>query len=233
MILIDSRTGSKEFLRPIQDLLHASDGAELVEGYPADFGFDGILANGPATFGIERKTIEEMCSKAGRDRLVDHQIPMMQAFGFDRRYLLVEGYWAPEPDGRLKKFGRPSNMMYSSVDNFINSRALVNGMIIIRSGSKDETARKIVNLFNLVQKPWKKHTSHLACYEDTIHMKRPNLLYKWGVSLEGIRDVNVAKIIKAFKSGHELAHADIDRLERALGHRKIATKVWKEMRGIK
>lgn len=233
MILVDYRTGSKEFLEPIRDLLHAGDKVEICKDLPADFSFDGNLSGGKQSFGIERKTVSDLIDSMKTTRLVDHQIPAMQEF-FDRNYLLIEGFYAPETDGRLKTFGRPSRMMYSSVDNFLNSLHLTTGITIMRSGSKAETVRMIVDLYNLVQKPWDRHKAHIGCYEPAIlHLKRPGLVQRWAKELKGVAAVKSVLARKGFKTAYDLANADVDKWEGVMGHRNIAEKIWKEIRGIK
>lgn len=229
MILIDSRTGSKEFLLPIRQLVHAGTDVELISQMPGgDFVFEGNLPEGRGLIAIERKTVDDLISSMTEGRLSDHQLPELQKF--DRAFLLVEGFYRPEPGtGRLKGFGRERRIMYSAVNNYLYSLSLNCGLRTIRSNSKDETAHMIVNLYNLLQK--KRHWSHVGYYDPIVYATKPKLRDRWLSAIEGIGNVRIKPGKGKFKNAGAIARASLADWEEITGSSKIALKIFQEIHG--
>lgn len=171
-LLVDNRTGSKEFHRALSKFL--PDVRVKVRRLPcADFQFRGNGPNGPVVVGIERKTVAEMVGTASRKRFTSGQLPkMLKAYGPDT-WLLIEGHAEADRWDGLLTAGKyeaayDGRMMY---DHWIMRRATLlrkSRVMVVCTRNKTETARAVVALYQWYQKRWKDHKSAYAVEEQQV-----------------------------------------------------------------
>lgn len=103
MILVDSRAGSKDLVRPLVQM-----GLD-VEETTLDFGdlaFSGRGEGGaPLLIGIEHKKVSDLLQSMTTGRLQGHQLLGM-VNSYDRRYLIIEGDWDHDSQGHMTMFKR-------------------------------------------------------------------------------------------------------------------------------
>lgn len=137
----------------------------------SDLMFAGNGPNGTVSIGIERKRISDLINSMRSGRFSGFQLEGL--LEFDYPILLVEGLWKPNPQTGLLEVMKhgfetfrvgQSNVMYSEVDNFINTFRFICGLQIIRTAGPEETARVVVDLAHWFQKDWKQHKAHLDIY---------------------------------------------------------------------
>lgn len=125
----------------------------------ADAAFVGRgKGDAPWQVGVELKTISDLASCILTGRFAGHQLPGLLA-GYDDVWLCVEGRWRARPDGVLEvdqngrgywytlTHGR-QRWMYRDVVNYLHSVAMLSGVRIWRTESRDETARWLAALHN-------------------------------------------------------------------------------------
>jgi len=178
MIVIDSRTGSKE-LAPLFEQIGAKYTLGQLEA--GDFAFDGNTPKGPSRLGVERKTIRDLLQSMQSGRLVDVQIPRMLDL-YDRSYLIVEGLCRANPwTGMLEEacedakdhkriwwrevtLGR-QRFMWEHFDHFLCSLEWT-PVRVRRTTGEANTVRNIISLHSYHQREWKDHKSLRTMYFD-------------------------------------------------------------------
>lgn len=153
-LLLDDRIGSKDLLPRLRRLGVSCTLARLPF---ADAAFVGRgVAEAPWAIGVELKTVSDLCSCILTGRLAAHQLPGLLA-GYDDVWLVVEGRWRARADGLLEvdangrghwfqlSHGR-QRWMYRDVVGYLNTMAMLGGVRLIRTESRDETARWLAAL---------------------------------------------------------------------------------------
>lgn len=166
MVLIDSRTGSKELLP-----LFPKGSAKLATLAFGDFSFIGNGPGGmPYNIGIERKQVREIAGTMMDGRLVGHQLPGLLA-SYQVVYLVVEGRWRGGPSGLLEqKRGREWRMvevgtrhfMATDLIKFLNTLVIMAGVKVIKTEDQAGTVREVMGLESWWRKKWEDHSSHFA-----------------------------------------------------------------------
>lgn len=161
MLSVDDRIGSGELYN-----LFKSYGIK-VQKTRLEFGDMSWIGNGPngeCAVVVERKRILDLVQSMQSRRLSGHQLPGM-ALAFDYAYLLVEGFFGPDDDGRLLVNKQPQNLAYRALDSYLHTMEVKAGLIYRRTISPAETVACVVNLYRWwTEKRWDEHTSHEAVY---------------------------------------------------------------------
>ncbi len=237
MIYVDDREGSGDLVSPLQRL---GVGAETLR---MDFGDVAWLGNGPegshtVSCGVEIKKIRDLMTSIQDGRLSGHQLPGL-CRQYDVRYLLVEGWWRPGPEGILEigkevidkpdftgikwfplEFGR-RRYLYQEVDKALNSMAIKAGVYLILTDTRHETAWAIRDLYSWwTDKEWEEHRSHLGLHrvEDTALLVPPSLRRRVAQELPGVGHQKSATVAAYFKTTWDMVNAD--------------EKAWREIAGI-
>jgi ERCC4-type nuclease len=189
VILLDPRAGSQDYEPRLRAL-----GAP-VEFCTLEYGDAAFYGSGQAV-GIELKKIHDILQCVMTGRFSGHQLPGM-ARHYNEVYLIVEGLWRPNPeDGVLEvlrggwvpvKIGKRS-WMYRDFESFLSTIEVKGGARVKRSGSEDETARIVYNLYQWWQ-DYDGHRSHLALNRsgrDAAIFTRPTLVRRVAAELPGI-----------------------------------------------
>jgi len=223
MLLIDRRAGSGEFAQWI-----TSVPAILCELEYGDFAF---LGNGKDEkdmyIGVERKTITDLQNSIKTGRLTEHQLPGL-CDTFDRVYLLVEGIFKEDDDGRLVHWQgnrnwapHPQGISAKEMRGFLFSLEEFAGVRVLYSRSTRDTCEILAQLYNWWQKPYSSHTSHMKfkiVEFPEVSIVRPNLVMKIAAQLPGLGVKKARAVHPTFKTMQEMANAP--------------EELWKQIPGI-
>lgn len=211
MIFVSPEQGSHDLVEPLRRAKLEVDEVKLDF---ADVEFIGRGINGvPVRVGIEVKRISELTSDW--DRLCGEQIPKMLN-NYDYRYLLFEGEWRQDKQGKLLKFGKGGKLSPHHGQN--NASALRKKLygLSLRAGvltypTKDhaDTVRHLVDLYRLwTDDDFEDHTSHLVVYHPHGFIKHSDFVQ--AVSAWPRVGVKIARAAeKAFKNVRRAAMAGV------------------------
>jgi ERCC4-type nuclease len=170
MLLIDDRAGSSELAGPLEDLGLDVDLTRLEFG---DVAFAGRgLGGADVSIGIEFKQLGECVTSLRNERLQGHQLPGMRA-SYDYSYLLIEGPWLYDAQGRLQRRSKISKqlkplagaMTISELLKRIYVLHLAGGLNPIMTACRKDTVQAIHSLYRTwTDKALDEHKSHLAIY---------------------------------------------------------------------
>lgn len=157
MILIDSRTGSKETAY----LFGASARLEILNS--ADYAFEGQLNGKPVRIGVERKrlTSGDMVDSLVSGRFVGEQLPKLLA-DYGLVFLVVEGLFRPASDrhGLELYIGdgwKRSQITFNRLFQFLIGLQVQTGVRVLMSASAIQTAVMVMSMYDFFQRP--EHTS--------------------------------------------------------------------------
>ena len=154
--------------------------------YPLPYGdvvFVGLWENSQAVrVLIERKRILDFVNSI----LGGHHLKQVQAaaaVGYDFQWLVVEGHYRPGPQTGLTELywggrwlplseirtgaGRIPDLEYRRLDDYLNQCELYLGIHCKTSRNVSETARQVLDLYYLFQKPPDEHTTLKRLYQQT------------------------------------------------------------------
>jgi ERCC4-type nuclease len=242
MILIDSRTGSKELAPYIRRIGVPCELANLEFG---DCALEGNGPKGPIAVGIERKTLHDMLHSVDDSRYSAHQRPGMLKM-YDKSFLIVEGNWRPhDPDGTLMEshnggsWGqcryRSQRVMYSKLRRYLFSVQL-SGVPVLYTRDLFHTAYDICECFHYFQKRWESHTSLIEVQKLNIPALdgKPKLVRRWAADLENVGTLLSIEAERQFKTPISLAQSSESDWLRIKGIGvKSARNIVKEIWGIK
>lgn len=169
MVLVDSRVGSKELVKPLQHLGLTVSESTLEFG---DVAFQGRGShNTTLDIGIEFKQLEELIQSLRSGRFVGHQMPGMRAT-YDHSWLLLEGEWQPDAQGVVCMRGRGGKwkpvkprMTAAELEKQLLTIQFLGGMNVRYTQRPSDTLRFIATLYRwFTDSAWDSHTSHLAIY---------------------------------------------------------------------
>jgi len=171
MILIDSRAGSKELVKPLAAMGLPVEETMLDYG---DLAFLGRGENGKKVFvGIEHKKLPDLVQSLTNDRLAGHQLPGMLGM-FDRCWLIVEGEWDHDPEGRVTMFKakrkRSSKRLRGSplavaLEQRLLTLEIRGGLHVRCCPTQHDTVRFLCGLYRFwTDKDLDEHKSHLAIH---------------------------------------------------------------------
>jgi ERCC4-type nuclease len=169
MILIDDREGSKQFAAPLREQ-HVP--CELTRLDFGDFAFLGRGEEGAEVMiGVEHKKLSDFVqSLAGR--LPGHQLPGLVT-SFDRPYLILEGEWEHNKEGRVVTFikestkkrkvaGAPPAIEFEKRLLTLETRG---GLRIRHCNTRRDSVRYLVALYRFwTDHDLDEHKSHLAIH---------------------------------------------------------------------
>lgn len=243
MIIIDDRTGSKEFKR----LLTRAGATCKVRRLPfGDFKIIGNGPNGRCRVGVERKTISEIVSAIGDSRFVGHQLPGLLGNRpdgrrrFDYVFIVVEGdrYIDPRtgllnPDA-LRHLPRRGHL-YRTVQKFELTLMLKAGVRVIYTRNKTHTTEFLCALNEWFDAAWGSHKSAYRVEEtapDAAILADRTMKRKVANQLTGLAWKRTVKADAYFPSIVAMAVGDpafTVTPERA----KLAVRHWQRALGIK
>jgi hypothetical protein len=173
VILIDAATGSNEFEQPLRKLGLPVEVTHLESG---DFAFMGRGEKGaPLFIGIEYKKIGELAGSLNTERLQGHQLLEMVQH-YDRRYLLIEGDFHSDANGRAVVFrgkGRavplPGSVSAVVLEQRLFNLQVRGGLISRHTTTRADSLRVILAWYRYwTDKDLDEHKSHLAVYAPDI-----------------------------------------------------------------
>lgn len=241
MLLVDSRTGSKELLPHIRKL---GEEAELAQLDAGDMCFYGNTPEGQVLVGIERKRMDssDLLASIHTGRFSGFQQHNMIDM-YPIRIMIVEGLWKASEEGHLlvrdwkgwrpvECKGRPT--MYSSVFNWLASVHFTAGTFWVRSSSPFETALQAVCLYKWFSKDWDEHNSQGAIPQFAFpQFTPPTLIQKVAAQLEGVGVRKSLAASKHFESVADMVKADEREWMKAIGAgAKTARKIVQQIHNI-
>ena len=218
MILVDSRTGSKELI-PYLERISMNVKIEKTTLEYGDACFEGHGPQGGICVGIERKSLSDILNCIDDARYAAHQRPGMKAmYGYS--IVMVEGIWKPDSTtGYLmecirtlewRPFRYRTQMTrYSKLYRFLLSLQ-ISGTCVITTRDMEHTAFNILECYQYFQKKWDDHTSLLETQKLNMPTLngRPSLVRRWAAELDGVGVKNSMEADRMFKTPFELASSD-------------------------
>ena len=169
MLLIDAATGSNEFEEPLRKLGLPVEVTHLDFG---DFVFSGRGEGGaPLYVGIEFKKLGEFVGSLRSKRFQGHQLLGLTK-DFDRRYLIIEGEFHTDKQGRASTFkgkGKPRPLPGAgnavSLEQEIINLQTRGGCWVKETTTRRNTLRFIQAVYRYwTEKDLDEHKSHMAVY---------------------------------------------------------------------
>ena len=197
-ILIDSRVGSHDLVKPLQATGLPVE--EVVLPF-ADVAFQGKGPNGTILdIGIELKRLGDLVVSLRSGRLAGHQLPGLRE-AFDYYWLVVEGYWHVNLKGQLvEKHQRGwhpllGNMSASEMEKQVLTLELCGGFHVRFTNTRADTLHFIRSLYRWwSDKSLEKHQSHLMVHtpptlvpvsdERAFYMRLPGVGLKASLAVE-------------------------------------------------
>ena len=168
MILVDSRVGSGDLLKPLQA---AGVEAELATLEFGDVCFEGKGTGGePLQIGVELKKLNDLIGSLRSGRLTGHQLPGLRKT-YDHVWLLVEGQWRSDDRGIITHYQGPARgwvttpgkMRASELEKQLLSLELCGGVHVRHTNRRPDTVRCLATLYRWwTDVALDGHTSHLA-----------------------------------------------------------------------
>jgi ERCC4-type nuclease len=166
MIVVDSRTGSKELLPLLRQMGVQAD----LGGYiAADFQFEGHGEKPlePIIVGVERKTVQDMIGSIRERRLLGAQLPEM-ARAYQVVEIIMEGTWRRNrdtglvevPTGAGKWVVARGSMHHEELAHFL-MRLQDLGILVWRTFDERETAAWLKARYNHYQQPYSERVAKL------------------------------------------------------------------------
>lgn len=216
MILIDSRTGSKELLPYVQ---RVGINAELAQLEYGDATFEGNGPEGRVGVGVERKTLSDILNCVDDSRYSAHQRPGMLAM-YQTSVLIIEGVWKPDIDAgylmecvaqmtwRPYRY-RSAMVRYSKLFRYLFSLQMA-GTIVMCTRNLEHTAYNICEMYAWYQKRWDDHTALLEVQKLNIPslVGKPSLVRRWASQLDGVGVKHSQEAERIFRTPYELAQGD-------------------------
>lgn len=135
------------------------------------------------------------------------------------------------PDRVLNGRTEGHPMPYRRMDNYLNTLAYLEGIVIKQTRDEQETANVIVNLYWFWQKPLEEHTSTSRPYQPVYLGGKPPLAWKWANDLEGIGFKRGKAAAAYFGSAFDMANASVEDWEKVEGvGERLAKRVWESIR---
>ena len=206
MILVDSRVGSKNLLKPL------GKGAMLTTLEYGDVSFVGLGPKAtPLFIGIELKTVSDALSCVLDGRFAGHQLPGLVK-EYNHVYLLIEGLFKANKAGILEvPYGRgwrevrlgSRRFMWRDFQTWLTSMETFGGIRIRHTSGRKETILMIKALQRWwSSKEWEEHRSHLAVNKSQSHAlgMKYSLKRRIAAQLPGIGDELSGRVAKHFKT---------------------------------
>jgi len=211
MISIDERIGSRDLIKHMPKNMGALSRME--------FGDAAFIGRGPdespVLVGIERKRIHDLLDSLSTGRLSGHQLPGM-INSYNIVYLVIEGIWRADPrSGILQKYSggwKPLHLgnrkfMAREVYNFLNSLAVLKGVIHYCTGNPRETAILIMSLYHWwLDKSFSAHRSHERPHSPFVSLSvRPrSVVERMAQEIPGVGAERARLVAKKFSTPMEM-----------------------------
>lgn len=140
--------------------------------------------------------------------------------------------WKPIviPDRVVNGRTEGHQMSYRRMDNYLNSLATLEGVVIKQTRDEQETARVIVDLYWFWQKALEEHTSTRRLYQPAYLDSKPPLAWKWANDLGGVGFKRGKAAARYFGSASALANAPVEEWEKVDGiGEKLARQIVREI----
>lgn len=169
MILVDSRAGSCDLVKPLKDMGLPVEETTLEYG---DLCFMGRGEQGAHVYvGIEHKKLPDLVQSLATGRLQDTQLRGMLAT-YDRMWLVIEGDWNHDANGRVAMFkGRGERRPLKGAPPAIELEKRIlcletrGGFRVRHCPTRRDTVRFLCALYRFWNdKDLDQHTSHLAIH---------------------------------------------------------------------
>jgi len=233
-ILIDDRTGSKEFLG------HLKPPHETRRLPYGDFAFVGNGPTGKLGIGVERKTIPDLVQSFTSGRLSGHQLIGMVDH-YDILYVVVEGIWRTNPDTcmleTLRRRWVPVRgaIAGTEVMGFLHSLTCIAGVRVWCTRGRDDTSTWLGSLYNWWQKRWDNHRTLKQFHVEPparAYMYRPTDTHKILKEIPGVGWEKGQALEKRFGTVLEVALASMQELTEVPGIGDVlARKILDTLRG--
>lgn len=176
MILIDSRAGSCELVKPLTEM------GLPVEETTLEYGDLAFMGRGeketPVFIGVEHKKLPDLVQSLGTGRLQDTQLRGMLA-SYDRMWLLIEGDWQHDAKGRVSMFkGRGERRPLRGappaieLEKQILNLSLRGGFHVRHCPTRRDSVRFLCALYRYwTDKALDEHKSHLAIHNPDLDRK--------------------------------------------------------------
>ena len=164
VLLVDNRVGSKDLAVPLRRL-----GLDVVVTRLefADVAFTGRGPAGEINVGVELKTISDAVGSFRSGRLPGHQLTGLLR-DYDDRWLVVEGLYRPDPQGRVLTTGgsrrpRALPMTVAELEGRLLTLQLCAGLRVRATTARWQTLRFLAQLYHWwTDREFNEHRSHLA-----------------------------------------------------------------------
>jgi len=244
MILVDSREGSKDLVKLLEDSI-------LVELESGDVAFAGNGPEGPINVGVERKTVSDLINSVISGRLSGLQLPRMKE-EYERVYLVVEGicrghaktkhlemlrgpYWREVVRGRKGYLNYKRGFSYEGLCHYLTTLEDLAGVVVRTTADLRATAVQIEYLHRWWSKPYTAHKGLCQIYKrppPTVHFVKPSLLRIIASDIPGIGYSRSRAVAEHFKTFDALAEASIEEWMEIEGIGKtLAKSIWRELHG--
>ncbi len=221
VIQIDERIGSRELAQYLPE-----GSFETVHLDFGDFAWVGRGIGGePYPVGVERKTIGDLISCIKTGRFSGHQLPGLLNT-YKTVYLIVEGLMqcSPTNEQLCTRWGSDwipvEGIKGSAVIGYLNTIAVMGGVIIWHTGSPRETTAYLMALHDWwTKKDLDKHRSHLQIrYKVPTFIPQMSLVRRIAAELPGIGHDKSGKVEEKFGSVRRMINAE--------------EKEWMEIEGV-
>ena len=176
---------------------------------------------------VERKKLLDIVDCVLNSGRHMKQVQDAHEAGFDFIYIIVEGIFRPSPVNGLievrrgkqrvpmsqisTKKGTIPDLEYSRLDSYLNQLDLYLNVRNKHSANVQETARMVVDLYTLFQKPPEDHTSLRQFYSPpdayASFLSRPSLIRKLISQWEGIGWTKALAFEQVFKTADDMLQA--------------------------
>ena len=197
---------------------------EGLQGYGAkeenlhfgDYAFMGNGPDGKVLVGIERKSITDLINSIISGRLSGHQLPGLTKT-FEYPYLLVEGIWKLDYEGRVMILRGPNNwathnILGAALWNYFNTITWFARVVVVRVGTPTETISWIKAAYNWWMKEWEDHD---ALQDARIRLRAAgpwgtplNLTTRMAAQLDGVGVKRAIEVARQFPSPRSMVNAD-------------------------
>jgi ERCC4-type nuclease len=176
VILVDSRAGSEELVKPLLNLGLPVEETQLDYG---DVAFLGRGEGGKQVFiGVEHKKVPDLVQSLTSGRLQGHQLPGMLQM-YDRSWLVVEGEWTTDPAGSVHTWqsrGKKRRLKGAPPAMELEKRLLCletrGGFRVRHCPGRQDTLRFLFALYRYwTDKDLDEHKSHLAIHAPDMDAK--------------------------------------------------------------
>jgi len=235
VILVDSRVGSKDLVKPLGSISKLA----VLEFADAMF-VGGGEGDKPVFVGIEIKTVKDALSCVSSGRFAGHQLPGLVK-AYDVIYLLIEGAWRADREGLLEvpygKRWRTVNLgrryfMWRDFELWLTSMESMGGLRLRFPYSRKETVETIRLLHRWwTHKDWGEHRSHLVANKSGgVLGVRHSLKRRIAAQLDGVGETRSKAVAEHFNTIGEMFVAQPEEWMEIDGIGKVtAEKVVKEL----